>query len=100
MTLSKDRLPQIQDEDRRGNFLTDAAIHLVNENSIRDLKKTIENKYKYFKNKTELVNAEVNIFRPTFLIDEENDAAYCEEEFQEVRIANVLFRHVGPCQRC
>ena len=43
------------------------------------------------------MNAEVKIFRPTFVIDEEDDAAYCEEEFQELRIANVMFRQVGPC---
>jgi len=51
MTLKKDRLPKIQDEDRRGNFITDAAIHVVNEKSVRDLKKVMETKYKYHKNK-------------------------------------------------
>ena len=31
MTLKKDRLPMIQEEDRRGNFITDAAIHVINQ---------------------------------------------------------------------
>lgn len=37
-------------------------------------------------------------FRPNFLIDEE--PAYSEDEFTEMRIANILFRHLGPTHRC
>lgn len=40
------------------------------------------------------------MFRASFVIDEENDEPYCEDEFQELRIANVMFRQIGPCQRC
>lgn len=43
------------------------------------------------------MHADVNTFRPTFVIDEK---AYCEDEFQEMRIANIMFRQLGPCQRC
>jgi len=39
-------------------------------------------------------------FRPTFVIDEDLDEAYCEEEFMEMRIANIMLRQVGPCVRC
>lgn len=46
------------------------------------------------------INADVNTFRPTFVIDEEYDDPYCEDEFQEMRIANIMFRQLGPCQRC
>ena len=47
-----------------------------------------------------LVQKEVNIqtFRPSFLIDYE--VPYCEDDFFELRIQNVLFRLLGPCQRC
>ena len=47
-----------------------------------------------------MANADVPTFRPNFMIDEEFDEPFCEDEFQEVRIANILFRQTGPCQRC
>ena len=28
------------------------------------------------------------------------DEAWAEEEFQELRVENILFRQIGPCQRC
>jgi len=58
------------------------------------------NKYKDSEEACSLVNADVITFRPTFVIDEEYDEPYCEDEFQEMRVGNIMFRQVGPCQRC
>ena len=44
------------------------------------------------------IDTHERVFRPTFVID--TDEPYQEEEFHELRIHNVMFRHVGPCQRC
>lgn len=52
----------------------------------------IYNKYRDDVKALARINADVNTFRPTFLIDEEYDEAYCEDEFQEMRIANIMFR--------
>jgi len=61
---------------------------------------TMYNKYKDSEEAVSLVNADVITFRPTFVIDEEFDEPYCEEEFQEMRVGNIMFRQVGPCHRC
>ena len=61
---------------------------------------TIYNKYRDDVKALGRINADVNTFRPTFVIDEEYDDAYCEDEFQEMRIANVMFRQLGPTIRC
>ena len=34
------------------------------------------------------------------MLNEAKDAAYCEEEFQELRLGNIMLRQIGPCQRC
>jgi uncharacterized protein YcbX len=38
------------------------------------------------------------IFRPTIVI--ETEEPYTEEEIQEARVDNVMFRQIGPCNRC
>ena len=40
----------------------------------------------------------VETFRPNFVID--IDPAFSEDEFQQLRIANMLLRQTGPCVRC
>ena len=49
-------------------------------------------KYREDEDMISLVNADVATFRPNFVIDEEYDEPYCEEEFQQMRIGNVMFR--------
>ena len=46
-----------------------------------------------------MAKADVSCFRPNFVIDEEYDEPFCEDEFLEIRIANVMMRQVGP-RRC
>ena len=53
---------------------------MINQKSIDQLKRDLEKKYKDHEDPESMVNAEVAIFRPTFLIDQ--DMPYCEEEFQ------------------
>jgi len=62
----------------------------VNEKSIQDLKGKIAKKYENSKNNYRGENVETTLFRPNFLID--YDSPYCEEEFQELRIGNMMFR--------
>ena len=47
-----------------------------------------------------LVNAEAATFRPTFLIDEQDEVPFVEEEYSQLRLSNTMFRLVGPCTRC
>ena len=58
------------------------------------------NKYKNDEKMIDMVNADIPTFRPTFVINEEYDEPYCEDEFLEMRIANIMFRQAGPCIRC
>jgi uncharacterized protein YcbX len=52
----------------------------------------IFNKYKDDEKAIAQTNVDILTFRPTFVIDEEYDDAYCEDEYQELRIANIMFR--------
>ena len=73
--------------------MSNSALHIVNEASIRALREVAQKKYDH-----EINNFDHSIFRPNILIDQE--PAYCEEEMYEARIENMLIRHVGPCSRC
>ena len=95
MTTHRDRLPKLLEEDLRRAFLTDAAIHLINRKSIEALTKSVKSRYQDDPNFCETVDTGENVFRPTFVID--NGEAYSEEEINEVRLNNVMFRQVGPC---
>ena len=100
MTLDKERLPQSLDSDRRRAFITDGAIHLVNKQSCNKLLLQLYSKYKNDENLVKLCYAEPIVFRPSIVIDDEFDVPYIEDDFQELRIANVFFRQIGPCSRC
>ena len=47
-----------------------------------------------------LAVADIPTFRPNIVINEEYDEPYCEDEFQEMRIGNIMLRQLGPCKRC
>ena len=78
-------------------FITDAALHVCNQTSIDALRKVMQEKYKDNKDLLEQVNCESRIFRPSIVLNEAADAAYCEEEFQELRLDNIMLRQIGPC---
>lgn len=94
--------------DRIGSFTTVSQIHVVNNKSVEALRDIIKEKYKtesismssasddcYLE---ENVNSEVCLFRPNIVINESEP--WIEEEYQEFRYKNVLFRQIGPCFRC
>lgn len=98
MALDESKLPFANNRTKRGAFISDAPIHLCNMSSIKDMEKLVKKKYKGKKDVLETKEVNVETFRPTFLIDYAEP--YCEDEFFELRIQNVLFRLLGPCQRC
>ena len=100
MRLDSEMNPVASDDDRRGAFLTDGVIHLINNQSMHDLKMTMYNKYAEDQAMLQLVNVDIPTFRPNLVIDEDYDEPFCEEEYQQLRVGNILFRQTGPCQRC
>lgn len=64
-----ERFPFVKEGDRKRAFLKDAAVHVVNEASVRRLKKAMQEKYNNDKKQRSLVNPELRVFRPTFVID-------------------------------
>ena len=90
-------LDKQKETDRRIAFITDAAIHVCNQTSINDLGLKLMNKYKDDEELFRQVNSEARTFRPSIVLNELDDDAYCEEEFQELRLGNIMFRQIGPC---
>ena len=91
MTVS-DYLPDQLKTDRRMAYVTDAAIHIINKQSVDCLRNIMYNKYREDTSMLSQVNADLCLFRASFILDEEFDDPYCEDEFQELRIGNVMFR--------
>lgn len=58
------------------------------------------NKYKDNEEVLRMNNCEVRTFRPSIVINEPDEEPFCEEEFQQLRVANVMLRQIGPCKRC
>lgn len=85
-------IPNQLPTDRRGAFVTDAAIHIINKKSVDCLRNVMYNKYRDDTSMLSQVNADLCVFRASFIIDEEWEDPYCEDEFQEMRIANIMFR--------
>ena len=50
------------------------------------------NKYKDDPDMLGLAVADIPTFRPNIVINEEYDEPYCEDEFQEMRIGNIMLR--------
>ena len=96
--MNTQRLPFAHKEDRRGNFICDAPLHLCNLASIKQIETKVKEKFKDKPAQLKTKNVDVLTFRPNFLIDEAKP--YVEDEFIEMRIANVLFRNLGPTHRC
>lgn len=98
MGLDNARLPNSLESDRRRGFLSDAAVHLVNRTSVEAFRNNVKSKYKDDPDQFNQIYLDERIFRPSFVI--ETEAPYEEEEFQEMRINNIMWRNIGPCIRC
>ena len=69
------------DSDQRGQFLTDAAINVINEQSIRVLKEAVDKKYSNDPQSLKTIYFGPETFRMNILIDELNESSFCEDEF-------------------
>ena len=96
--LTMPYIPKALPEDRSAAFITTASVHVVNRKSCEELRKMIEKEYKGQPHLLEGIETSELLFRPTFAI--KSDRAWSEEEYQQLRIKNMMFRQIGPCQRC
>jgi uncharacterized protein YcbX len=92
MHIDKESYIYALETDRRASFLTDGAISLLNNQSCQQLVLGMYNKYVESREYIQMANADIPTFRPNIVIDEEFDEMYCEDEFHEMRIANIMFR--------
>ena len=90
-------LPQTAEGDETKGFVSKAAVHIVNEASVRDLRERVLSKIEDPAARA-LTKIEATPFRPNFVID--SGVAFSEDTYQEARVGNVLFRLVGYCSRC
>ncbi len=90
-------LKQTVEGDMTKGFVSKAAIHIINEASVRDLRERV---IKKFTDPAEIARIRIEPlpFRPNFIID--STQPYSEDTYQEARIGNTLFRLVGYCSRC
>lgn len=95
--VPKNVLRQTLDDDQTKGFVSKAAVHIVNEASVRDLRQRVMKK---LTDPEDIKNTKIEAlpFRPSFLID--TGIPYSEDTYQEARIGNTLFRLVGYCSRC
>jgi len=92
-----DVLKQTQAGDQTKGFVSKAAVHIINEASVRDLRERVMSKITDPADRAK-TKIEAMPFRPNFVID--SGVAYSEDTYQEARVGNVLFRLVGYCSRC
>ena len=95
--LPRNILKWSQVEDVTKGFVSKAAIHIINEASIRDLRERVLARYPNEEERY-LIDVASIAFRPNFIID--SKLPYEEDEMQEIRIGNTLVRLVGFCSRC
>lgn len=63
-----------------------ATVHIINESTVEDLNSRIENG-----------NVTHNNFRPNIVVKSEK---YAEDDWEWVKIGDVIFRKTKPCTRC
>eukprot|EP00347_Sterkiella_histriomuscorum_P014536 403360502 len=95
--VPKKILQQSYDDDMTKGFVSKAAIHIINEASVRDLSERVLKKYTNPED-IKRMKIEAMPFRPNFIID--SGVAYSEDTIQEARIGNTMMRLVGYCSRC
>ena len=84
--------------DKRGQFLSVAQIHVINQKSCDDLANIMKQKYADDEDMLAQINDDLRIFRVNIVIDV--DGPYAEDRMYELRIDHVLFRQVGLTGRC
>lgn len=95
--VPKNVLKQTLDDDKTKGFCSKAAIHIVNESSVDELRERVLKKYS---NPDDIHRMKIEAlpFRPNFIIN--SGVAFSEDTMQEARIGNVMMRLVGYCSRC
>lgn len=83
-------------EDKAKNMVSKAALHIINEASVRYLRTKVLSQYPEERHKEFLI--ETQTFRANFIIDTGKE--FEEDSMSEARIGNVLLRLVGYCSRC
>lgn len=63
-----------------------SAVHIINENSVKDLNSRIET-----------TNVGIDNFRPNIVVNSDN---YAEETWDFIKIGEAIFRQIKPCTRC
>ena len=71
------------------------SFHIINKSSFEDLKRHVEAKYPDGLGNNYISTEQ---FRPNIVVD--LDTPYAEDRHKEMRVGPLLFRHVGPTNRC
>ena len=87
------KLMNQHESDRKANFNSECALHVINDASVRALKEVVRKRTPSSTN-----DFVYHIFRPNILIDVE--PAYVEEEICLARASDIMLRQTGPCIRC
>ena len=95
MPLNPNRHIEMRQGDTRKTYTSDAALHIVNHDSVADLRRRVEERYP---NGLDDLWVDAEQFRSNIII--ETGQAYSEDLFSELRIGSCLFRSAGPCIRC
>jgi uncharacterized protein YcbX len=90
LTLNRWKMPKSHHSNRRGAFITEGAIHLINIKSMENLTEKLRSKYENDSEILENICVDARTFRPNFLID--HGFAHSEDDYQEFRVGNVMFR--------
>ena len=90
-------LPRGREEDRVTGFASEACLHIINETSVDQLRKRVEDKYRDGKVPEDFV-CRPSMYKPNIVI--RGDTPYEEDNWQEARVGPLLWRTTGPCRRC
>ena len=93
--LNPNRHIHMKDGDIRKTFTTDAALHIVNETSVEELRQRVIDQYPEGLHNL-YVDAEQ--FRSNIVIQTEE--SFSEDLYGEIRIGNCFMRNAGPTARC
>ena len=84
------------EQDLKKPMVSKAALHVVNEASVRYLTKRVLEQYP--EEDHEKLHFDTETFRANFHIDTGKE--FEEDEFKEIRCNSVMMRIVGYCSRC
>lgn len=95
MDLDPKRHILMKEGDTRKTFTTDAALHIVNEASVDELRQRVNDQYPA---EEESVYVDAEQFRSNIVVN--TKVPFSEDFFAEMRIGTCLLRNVGPTIRC